>query len=169
MPTLEQLATTEQIKEEYRKTFLLNLFQKLCIKMNKNVAYRKKNLVLYRQSCDCVETTRIIIKKEFTYDLDLEEAQIIHKWLSAYFKKSTSRKRISQETKLWLYERQSGKCIICGEDLGKDWSDIHVDHIIPWMLVGDELEDNYQLLCDTCNQCKSSRTDYIFKSLLGLN
>ena len=169
MPTLEQIATTEQIKTEYKKTFLLNLFQKICIKMNKILEYRNKNLKLLRQSHDNIETTKIIIKKEFNYDLDEEEALIIHKWLLTYFKKSLSRKKFSQEIKNSLYEKQNGKCPICGECLGDEWSKIHVDHIIPWVLVGDELDDNYQLLCDICNQCKSSRTDYIFKNLIGLN
>ncbi len=165
----EPMTTTEQIKEEYRKTFLLNIFKKLCKKMNKDSQYRNKTLKLFRQSYDTIETTQIIVKKEFNCDLDKEESLKIHKWLTAYFKKSPSRKIIPQETKFYLYEKQKGLCVICGESLGNIWSEIHVDHIIPWVLVGDELDDNYQLLCDTCNQCKSSRTDYIFNSLLGLN
>ena len=55
--------------------------------------------------------------------------------------------------------------MICGEPLGPVMAKIHVDHIIPWKLVGDELNDNYQALCETCNECKSARTDYIFKAL----
>lgn len=169
MPTLEDIATIEHIKEEYKKTFLLNLFQKLCVRMNKDAEYHKKVLTLYRQSVDVFKTTAIIVKKAFNYDLTEEDSKTIHKWLSAYFKKTATRKKIKEEIKTQLYTEQNGRCIICGEKLGTEWSRIHVDHIIPWVLVGDELEDNYQLLCDTCNQCKSSRTDYVFKSLIGLN
>ena len=168
MPTFEQIANIEQIKEEYKKTFLLNIFQKLCIKMNNNYLIKNRMLTLFRQSNDQLETTKIIISKTFNYDLNDEDAALVKSWLHAYFKKSNIRKNIPTSIKHKLYEEQNGKCIICEENLGTDWSKIHVDHIIPWILVGDELPNNYQLLCDTCNQCKSSRIDYIFKSLLHL-
>ena len=67
-----------------------------------------------------------------------------------------------------LFKEQNGKCAVCGENLGDNWSIIHVDHIIPWALVGDELKDNYQVLCETCNESKSANTDYIFKNLIKL-
>lgn len=163
------MPTLEQITEEYRRTFLLHIFQKLCTRMDKDIAYRRKTLTLFRQSDDRHETTRIIIKKEFEHDLTKDDAVTVYKWLSAYFNKSDIRRKLPETTKTRLYQQQKGLCAICRKVLGADWSNIHVDHIIPFVMVGDELEDNYQLLCDTCNQCKSSKTDYIFKSLLGLD
>ena len=168
MPPLEDFATNEQIKAEYKKTFLLNLFRKLCVRMNKDIGYKAKIQNLFRQTFNKVETTKIIIKKEFNYDLCQEEAELMCDWIWANMKKASRRKPIPFSKKKELYDRQKGKCMICGEELGDDWSKIHVDHIIPWSLVGDELQDNYQDLCDTCNECKSARTDYIFRSMIDL-
>ena len=64
---------------------------------------------------------------------------------------------------------QNGRCVVCGELFDKDLSKVHIDHIIPWMLVGDELKNNYQCLCETCNECKSAHTDYMFRNLIKLN
>lgn len=90
-------------------------------------------------------------------------------WILAHLRKSDKRKRFTTEYKQELYNKQKGKCMVCGEPLGNDFSKIHIDHIIPWVLVGDEIPNNYQCLCETCNESKSCHTDYIFKSLLNLN
>ena len=156
------------IKLEYKKAFLLNMFQKICSRMAKDDYYRKHVLALFRQTGDTFEVTKTIISKEFNYTLDDEEAILLHKWFMAYRKKSSHRKAIPLSTKKQLYIMQQGLCAACGQQLGSDWSKIHVDHIVPWVLVGDELEDNYQDLCETCNECKSSKTDYIFKNLISL-
>ena len=168
MPTLLEFATDEQIREEYQKSFMLNMFRKICVKMKKDTSYKTKLQTLYRESFDKKMTTQIIIKKVFDYDLTVNESDIMCKWFEAHFKKSSQRKAIPLSVKSLLYKKQHGKCAVCGEDLGDDWSKIHVDHIIPWTLVGDELEDNYQNLCETCNECKSASTDYIFKNLIKL-
>lgn len=168
MPTLLDFATDEQIREEYQKSFMLNMFRKICVKMKKDTSYKAKLQTLYRESFDRKMTTQIIIKKAFDYDLTVNESDIMCKWFEAHFKKSSQRKPIPLSLKSLLYKKQNGKCAVCGEDLGNDWSKIHVDHIIPWTLVGDELEDNYQNLCETCNECKSASTDYIFKNLIKL-
>lgn len=97
-----------------------------------------------------------------------DEAEIIKPWFIAYLRKCTRRKPISTELKRQLCEKQDWKCRVCGEYLGENLSEIHVDHIIPFALVGDELKNNYQALCATCNLCKSAHTDYIFKSLLKI-
>ena len=168
MPTLLELATDEQIREEYQKSFMLNLFRKICVKMRNDSTYKAKIQNLFRESFNKNMTVQLIVKREFDYDLTIEEAEIMYKWFDAHLKKSNRRKTIPLSVKLELLKKQNGKCAVCGENLGLDNSKIHVDHIIPWTLVGDELEDNYQDLCDTCNECKSASTDYIFKNLIKL-
>ncbi|MBR5553923.1 MAG: HNH endonuclease [Clostridia bacterium] len=44
----------------------------------------------------------------------------------------------------------------------------HLDHIIPWDYVGDNLSDNYQMLCEICNTRKGTST-YFEISMLLLN
>lgn len=168
MPTLEDLATNDEIKAEYKKTFLLNLFRKMCVRMNKDPQFKTKIRKLFLETHDTTQTTQIIIKRYLDYDLQPDEAQQMSIWFGANLRKSSKRKAIPLETKKALYDKQNGKCMVCGEELGTDWSKIHVDHVIPWALVGDELDENYQDLCETCNECKSARTDYIFKSMLNL-
>lgn len=168
MLTLEKLASMENVKEEYRKAFLLNLFQKICVRMNRNPTLHDNVLTLFRQTHNECETIRAIIKRELSYDLSTEEAEIMQPWFFANLKKNKIRKPISTETKQALCESQNWECAICGEKLGNDLSKIHVDHIIPFVLVGDELENNYQALCPFCNSCKSAHTDYIFKKLLKI-
>lgn len=144
MPTLLEFATNEQIRQEYQKSFMLNMFRKLCVKMKNNNLYKAKIQTLFRESFNKNMTAQIIIKKEFDYDLTPIEAETMSLWFTAHFKKSNRRKSIPFSVKSNLFEKQNGKCAVCGEDLGTDWSKIHVDHIIPWTLVGDELDNNYQ-------------------------
>lgn len=165
----DKIINDPSIKHEYRIAFLLNIFQKLCSKMNKNDEYRHHVFKLYRQSFDFKETTCIIIQKEYGIPLNEEDSTYISEWIEAYIKKESKRKMIPQSVKEELYKKQNGLCAACGQPLGDQWGNIHVDHIIPWVLVGDELKDNYQDLCETCNRCKSSKTDYIFKKLLYLD
>jgi len=169
MASLEELASNDLIKEEYRKSLLLNLLKKLVGKMQKDAGFKNHIWTLYKQSTSKEKTTSIILKKNFDYDALESDISTMTTWIEAYFKKSDKRKIISMDFKQKLYEKQAGKCAVCGEPLGNDFSKIHVDHIIPWVLVGDELEDNYQYLCSICNESKSSHTDYIFKSLINLN
>lgn len=169
MFTLEELASDETIKNEYKKSLLLNMFKKLVVMMKRDDSMRLRIRKLFLQTTDAEMTTQIIISKYFNFDLTAEDSHTMFQWLNAHFNKQPTRKPISAEFKLQLCQLQNGKCAVCGEDLGTDLSKIHVDHIIPWVLVGDELADNYQCLCQTCNECKSAHTDYIFKKLINLN
>ena len=164
----KRMCSDSSVVDEYRKAFLLNIFQKICSKMDKDIEYKKHIHKLFLQSFSKFDTTKGIIYSVTNLSLEDEDIRIIEKWFDAYRRKSNSRKTISTIRKEELYKKQKGVCVVCGNELGQDWSKIHVDHIIPWKLVGDELEDNYQLLCNTCNECKSAKTDYIFKSLIKL-
>lgn len=168
MVSLEELASSEEIKAEYRKTLLLNILKKLVGRMRRDNKFRIHIQNLYKQSTDRVITSKVILNKDFNYDASEEDAKTFNRWMNAHLNKSDRRKGFSDIFKKQLYDRQNGLCAVCGEKLGNDFSKIHVDHIIPWTLVGDELDDNYQYLCCSCNESKSCHTDYIFKNLLNL-
>ncbi len=53
-----------------------------------------------------------------------------------------------------VYERQKGKCAICGEAF--EIRAMHADHIKPWVDGGKTEESNCQMLCRDCNLKKGS-------------
>lgn len=168
MVSLEKLLKDENVVKEYRKTFLLNLFQKFCSKMDKDEKFRSHIRQIYRESVNKIETTQVLIKKHLDCEVSLEDSKMIQLWIDANLKKTSKRKIIPLSLKNDLIKKQSGRCVACGEMFDTDLSKVHVDHVIPWKLVGDELNDNFQALCETCNECKSAKTDYIFKCLMKL-
>ena len=167
MQNFEDILKNETILHEYKMALLLNMFKKICFKMNKEDYYKKWIKKLFMESNDSERTSKIIFNKEFNFELSDSDAKEVSKWFWVNFRKKQTRMHFSNEIKLDLYKKQNGKCVACGEDLG-DLSKIHVDHIIPWNLVGDELDNNYQDLCEKCNKCKSDSIDYIFRSLINL-
>lgn len=169
MVSFEDLVKDVNIKEEYKKTFLLNIFKKIVVKIKNDDMIAKSIRTLYKQSTNKNITTISIVSKYLHYKMSKSEAELMYKWFNAYFNKTDRRKSFSDDLKHELYEKQKGLCAICGEPLSEDSSKNHIDHIVPWTLVGDELPNNYQYLCSFCNESKSCHTDYIFKSLLKLN
>lgn len=165
MATLQELASNEDIRAEYSKALLLNLLKKLVSRMKNDSAFKKHIMTLYKESTNTTDTTSIILKRYFSYEASNQEIQLMTSWVKAFLNKGDRRKPIPESIKTELYNKQNGRCAVCGEELGNDG---HVDHIIPWTLVGDELPDNYQYLCSSCNESKSCHTDYIFKNLLKL-
>lgn len=164
----EKMISDLKFKEQYHQTFLLNLFQKMCSKMNKDEKYKTHINKLLKQSYNQIDTIRNIAIKEYELEISEYDAQLLLKWLDAYRRKKDTRKTIKLEEKKSLIDKQRGLCMVCQENLGSDYSKIHIDHIIPWILVGDELENNYQALCSVCNECKNAKIDYLFMNLLNL-
>ena len=54
-----------------------------------------------------------------------------------------------------VYERQSGRCVVCGDEFEMD--EMEADHITPWSEGGKTNEDNCQMLCKKDNRRKSSK------------
>lgn len=157
------------VKKEYEKAFLLNLFKKICLHMEKDDIYKTKIKQLFKEAGDNKSRiTKVIVKKDLNQDIDNQQAELMATWFTAHFQKSNHRKDLSAFKKP-LIKQQNGICLACGESLGTNMEEIHVDHIIPFALVGDELKDNYQALCHMCNLCKSASTDYLFRNLIGLS
>ena len=165
----EEIIKSDEVKNEYKKAFLLNMFKKICVRMKNDKQYESQIRTLYRQTSDFINTTKQIVLKSFDYEMTEAEASLMWQWINANRHKGTTRKKIPLAVKKELYEEQNGFCPICKRPLGTDWDKIHVDHIIPWSLVGDELMDNYQDLCESCNESKNAKIDYIFMSLINMN
>ena len=168
MMLISDILEDEVVKAEYKKALLLNMFKKIVVRMNKDDLFRNHIRKLFSQSTDKELTVNAIIRNNLNVDLEYDDCKLMLQWFDANFKKNNSRKRITDEVKEKLYKKQKGICAVCGEPLGEEMKYVHVDHIIPWMLVGDELENNYQCLCPTCNECKSANIDYMFKNLIKL-
>ena len=79
---------------------------------------------------------------------------MIWDFIKAFFSKSGTRQQIPMEEKKHLLEIQGNRCAICGCEI--TIQNMHADHIIPWDYVGDQLNDNYQGLCEDCNLSKSN-------------
>lgn len=165
----EAFLSQPAVRKEYEKAFLLNLFKKMCLRMDKEITYKNKVKQLFKEAGNNkTRITQIIVKKEFNQDIDNQQAELMSTWFIAHFQKNNNRKDLSAYKK-HLIEQQKGLCLACGEPLGSIVEKIHVDHIIPFALVGDELKENYQALCHMCNLCKSASTDYLFRNLIGLS
>lgn len=63
-----------------------------------------------------------------------------------------------------LFKLQRGKCACCGEPLGDDY---HLDHIMPLVLGGPNIDSNIQLLRSTCNQQKHAKHPIDFMQQRG--
>lgn len=62
---------------------------------------------------------------------------------------SARRERISESVRLFVWQRDDGKCVKCGSR-----ESLEFDHIIPVALGGSNTDRNIQLLCERCNREK---------------
>ena len=62
---------------------------------------------------------------------------------------SARRERISEPVRLFVWQRDGGRCVKCGSN-----ERLEFDHVIPIAEGGSSTERNVQLLCETCNRSK---------------
>lgn len=53
------------------------------------------------------------------------------------------------------YEKQGGICPICGQHF--EYEEMQGDHIVPWSKGSRTIDENLQMLCQKCNNDKSSQ------------
>ena len=64
---------------------------------------------------------------------------------------AAQRERIPENVRLFIWQRDEGKCVKCGST-----EKLEFDHIIPVAKGGSNTERNIQLLCETCNRAKGT-------------
>lgn len=153
-----------QIKNAIQEAVNLGRFKSFC---DKNVTGEAKRKIrkIYHYTVNPIETTQNMFKNEFDVTISDAEAERLFTLISAFLNKSAYRKAIGNAIKKSLLQSQLHHCAICGCDI-----DMHaqVDHIVPFKLVGDELENNLQMLCTECNLKKNASLDYQVRFLLKL-
>ena len=143
---------------------LLNgVFETIC-KEIKNSGKRTEELIRFRNSKDHILTTKGIVKRYAKCNLNEHDYKYIYTLLRSFFNKKTKRIEIPDAVKKDLLRRQNFKCPYCKGVISLENS--HLDHIIPWEYVGDELDNNYQMLCAHCNESKGASPLYEFSMML---
>lgn len=101
------------------------------------------------------------------YDVDALEAEVsrlhadddvksqsgIYEYVFDHDERHLNIRAFDKKEKLRAYEKQQGKCPICG--LTYKIEEMEADHIIPWSKGGHTDVDNCQCLCRKCNNKKS--------------
>jgi len=88
-------------------------------------------------------------------DDDVTKKSGIYSYVLTKDESYLSIRSFSDAMKQKTYEKQEGKCTICGNSF--DISDMEADHIKPWHEGGKTIEENCQMLCKEDNRRKSGR------------
>lgn len=88
-------------------------------------------------------------------DDDVSNKKGIYSYVLDRNEKHLNIRAFSQAMKRSAYEKQKGKCPICGECF--KFNEMEGDHIIPWHSGGKTDADNCQMLCIDCNRHKSGK------------
>ncbi len=92
---------------------------------------------------------------ELVLDDDVTDQAGIYPYILTRDEKYLNIRAFTDGMKQRVYEKQAGKCAICGERF--NIANMEADHITPWSAGGKTNEDNCQMLCKKCNREKSSK------------
>lgn len=139
------------VQKDVRETIL----EAICMYMKKS----KKNALfvrkIYHRYENNLDAARLVVRQVCGCTLTDEEIRWIDQCLRASMRKQNRRKQYTQPEREAIWQKQKGECAICGQPV--PFGDSHLDHIVPWDFVGDELPDNLQILCSECNWKKGIR------------
>lgn len=152
------------LKNAVQEAVYLGHFKLFCEKNNSKEAQQRMRTI-YSRTVEPIKTTQNIFEKDFNISISDDEAKKQLQYINSFLNKSAYRRLISKTEKESLLNNQLYKCAICGDDI-----DIHAhaDHIVPFKLVGDKLEDNLQMLCKKCNLKKNRSLDFQVRFFLNL-
>ncbi len=142
------------------------IFEKIYLGMKSDKKKMHRIIRIYQQNRDNCDAVRKIISIFFkNYEMSQEDITWIDGCLRAALRKKETRKSISKEIRTGIWNKQNKRCALCGKPL--NLSNAQLDHIIPWDFVGDELNDNYQILCARCNKQKNNRIATNIKQIIS--
>lgn len=136
-----------------------------------NILEKDNNKILLKEKlllCDNSVSRDIIVKGYIKSILPLKftckQEQYLSSAIYAYLRKSSTRKNNNIELKKELFIKQNGRCNICDKNFST--LDMELDHKLAFDFVGDELENNIQLICKECNRFKGKNYNYVLNKFL---
>ncbi len=144
-------------------TLILGVFEVICKEMKKQhtKTIEKEN---FRKHRNKAIAAKIIVQRYTGCQLPSDTYIQMAELLSAHFSSGAPRKVFDDSFRNYLTSRQMSRCAICKRKITSNTA--HLDHIIPWDYVGDKLKDNYQMLCETCNERKGTAAFFELSMLL---
>lgn len=102
------------------------------------------------------DTKRIEIEiAKLISDDEVTKKSGIYPYILTRNERYLSIRAFSDSAKQKVYEKQKGKCVVCGGDF--ELSGMEADHITPWHEGGKTTEENCQMLCKDDNRRKSGK------------
>ena len=147
-----------------QETRNLGRFKAFCEKNSTKDAQHRIRTI-YSRTNDPRRTTKNIIINQLGETISDSDADRLFVLITSFLNKSRYRKPIEESIRKSLLLSQNHHCAICGCDIDMH---AHVDHIVPFKFVGDELDNNLQMLCTDCNLKKNASLDYQIRFLLKL-
>lgn len=149
--------------QKLHRTLLLGVFEVICKEMKKqNTKTAEKER--FRKYKDKIVPTKKIVRQYSGCELSNYDYEELSGLLAAHFRTGDPRKKSDDAYREQLTKMQNGRCAICKKNITARGA--HLDHIVPWDYVGDNLENNYQMLCETCNERKGKAAYFEFSMLL---
>ncbi len=166
---LEEFVQLNNISEEFllealHKDIRESVLSEICEYMKSSASNLVSIKKIYYRKSNSIDATRLVVQN--VCHLALSESDIVwlDKCINAFLIKKAHRQHIPDSIRKGLWQKQDHKCCVCSKVISEN--DGHVDHIVPWDFVGDELENNYQLLCSACNLHKSNHVALTIHSLI---
>jgi 5-methylcytosine-specific restriction endonuclease McrA len=154
----------EVLYDALHKDILESILSEVCEYMKASDSSYILVKKIYYQSTSDIDAIKRVVRNICHISLPEQDYKWLNDCIKAFMKKKPHRKQISDSLRLALWNKQGHTCCVCGKEIRAQ--DGHVDHIVPWDYVGDELENNYQLLCSDCNLHKSNHVALTVHSLI---
>lgn len=154
----------EVLYDALHKDILESILSEVCEYMkSKDSSYISMKRIYYRSAND-IDAVKQIVQNVCHLSLSEQDLRWLNNCIKAFMKKQPHRKQFSNSMRIELWKEQGQKCRICGKEISAE--DGHIDHMVPWDYVGDELENNFQVLCADCNLHKSNHVALTVHSLV---
>ena len=88
-------------------------------------------------------------------DDDVQKQRGIYAYILTCDERHLNIRVFSRAMKRRAYERQGGKCVLCGDEF--ELGQMEADHITPWIKGGRTVQENCQVLCRDDNRRKGSK------------